>query len=38
VWALAERAMIDVLMSVTVSGMAFWTSAQGSVPLSAYDK
>ena len=37
VWARAQRAMIDVLMSVTVSAMASRTSPQGSVPLSTCD-
>ncbi|MGA7242505.1 MAG: Rrf2 family transcriptional regulator [Terracidiphilus sp.] len=37
VWARAQRAMIDVLMSVTVSAIALRTSPQGSVPLSTCD-
>ncbi len=37
VWARAQRAMIDVLMSVTVSAMASRISPQGSVPLSTCD-
>jgi Rrf2 family protein len=38
VWARAQRAMIDVLMSVTVAAMALRILPQGSVPLSACDK